>query len=121
MDALATALKSFFDSHAYTNPDSTKAVHEFIENLDNGIKVIDMSEVQSDVLPLVIGLLARIVFSIQQWSTTENRHPIALLCDEAHLYVQQATALDDVAELGLRNFERIANNQNKLHGELYMI
>lgn len=78
-----------------------------------GIKVIDMSEVPSDVLPLVIGLLARIVFSIQQWSTAENRHPIALLCDEAHLYVQQATVLDAVAELGLRSFERIAKEGRK--------
>ena len=80
---------------------------------NSGIKVIDMSEVPSDVLPLVIGLLARIVFSIQQWSTTENRHPIALLCDEAHLYVQQATTLDTVAELGLRSFERIAKEGRK--------
>ena len=79
----------------------------------NGIKVIDMSEVPSDVLPLVIGLLARIVFSIQQWSTNENRHPIALLCDEAHLYVQQVAALDAVAELGLRSFERIAKEGRK--------
>lgn len=78
-----------------------------------GIKVIDMSEVPSDVLPLVIGLLARIVFSIQQWSITSSRHPIALLCDEAHLYVQQTTALDAVAELGLRNFERIAKEGRK--------
>lgn len=80
---------------------------------NSGIKVIDMSEVPSDVLPLVIGLLARIVFSIQQWSTTENRHPIALLCDEAHLYVQQAITLDAVAELGLRSFERIAKEGRK--------
>ena len=79
----------------------------------NGIKVIDMSEVPSDVLPLVIGLLARIVFSIQQWSTNENRHPIALLCDEAHLYVQQTAALDAVAELGLRSFESIAKEGRK--------
>ena len=78
-----------------------------------GIKVIDMSEGPSDVLPLVIGLLARIVFSIQQWSITSSRHPIALLCDEAHLYVQQTTALDAVAELGLRNFERIAKEGRK--------
>ena len=80
---------------------------------NSGIKVIDMSEVPSDVLPLVIGLLARIVFSIQQWSTTENRHPIALLCDEARLYGHQATTLDAVAELGLRSFERIAKEGRK--------
>ena len=91
-------------------------LNRFCEKLmdgHGGIKVIDMSEVPSDVLPLIIGLLARIVFSIQQWSTTENRHPIALICDEAHLYVQQAATLDAVAELGLRNFERIAKEGRK--------
>lgn len=78
-----------------------------------GVKVIDMSEVPSDVLPLVIGLLARIIFSVQQWSIKENRHPVALLCDEAHLYVQQSSNLDAVAELGLRSFERIAKEGRK--------
>lgn len=78
-----------------------------------GVKVLDMSEVPSDVLPLVIGLLARIIFSVQQWSIKENRHPVALLCDEAHLYVQQSSNLDAVAELGLRSFERIAKEGRK--------
>ena len=80
---------------------------------EQGVKVIDMSEVPSDVLPLVIGLLARIIFSVQQWSVKEHRHPIALLCDEAHLYVQQSSSLDAVAELGLRSFERIAKEGRK--------
>lgn len=80
---------------------------------EGGVKVIDMSEVPSDVLPLVIGLLSRIVFSVQQWSAKEKRHPIALLCDEAHLYVQQSATLDAVAELGLRSFERIAKEGRK--------
>lgn len=80
---------------------------------EQGVKVIDMSEVPSDVLPLIIGLLARIIFSVQQWSVKEHRHPIALLCDEAHLYVQQSSSLDAVAELGLRSFERIAKEGRK--------
>ena len=80
---------------------------------EQGVKVIDMSEVPSDVLPLIIGLLARIIFSVQQWSVKGHRHPIALLCDEAHLYVQQSSSLDAVAELGLRSFERIAKEGRK--------
>ena len=31
-----------------------------------GVKIIDFSEVPSDVLPLVIGLVARIIFTVQQ-------------------------------------------------------
>lgn len=67
-----------------------------------GVKVIDFSEVPSDVLPLVIGLVARIIFSVQQWTVTEKRHPICLLCDEAHLYIPERTNQDASAELGLK-------------------
>lgn len=80
---------------------------------NEGVKVIDLSEVPSDVLPLVIGLLARIIFTIQQWSPTDHRHPIAMLCDEAHLYVQQSASQDAVAEIGLKSFERIAKEGRK--------
>ena len=80
---------------------------------DKRIKVIDFSEVPSDVLPLVIGLFARLVFSVQQWSDTDKRQPIALLCDEAHLYVQQMDNKDSVAEIGLKSFERIAKEGRK--------
>jgi len=34
-----------------------------------GVKIIDFSEVPSDILPLVIGLVARLIFSVQQWTT----------------------------------------------------
>lgn len=91
-------------------------LEQFCESLldgAKGVKVIDMSEVPSDVLPLVIGLLARIIFSVQQWTIKDNRHPVALLCDEAHLYVQQSSNMDAVAELGLRSFERIAKEGRK--------
>lgn len=33
-----------------------------------GIKILDFSEVPSDILPLMVSLLARIVFSVQQWT-----------------------------------------------------
>jgi hypothetical protein len=78
-----------------------------------GVKVIDFSEVPSDVLPLVIGLVARIVFSVQQWTLKENQHPISLLCDEAHLYIPERTNQDAAAELGLKSFERIAKEGRK--------
>lgn len=83
------------------------------DNSSNGIKVIDFSEVPSDVLPLVTGLITRIVFSVQQWCDENHRLPIALLCDEAHLYVQQIESHDSVAEIGLRSFERVAKEGRK--------
>lgn len=90
-------------------------------NDNKGVKVIDFSEVPSDILPLIIGLIARIIFSIQQWSTSEKRHPIALLCDEAHLYIPERTNADSVSEIGLNCFERIAKEGRKYGVSLVVI
>ena len=56
-----------------------------------GVKIIDFSEVPSDILPLIVSLIARVIFSVQQWTTVEHRHPIAIFCDEAHLYIPANT------------------------------
>ena len=77
-----------------------------------GVKIIDFSEVPSDILPLIIGLVARLVFSVQQWTSKELRHPVALLCDEAHLYIPERNDTG-VSEAGLRSFERIAKEGRK--------
>jgi DNA helicase HerA-like ATPase len=86
-----------------------------------GVKIIDFSEVPSDVLPLVIGLVARLVFTVQQWTERENQHPIALLCDEAHLYIPERINQDAAAELGLKSFERIAKEGRKYGVSLTVI
>ena len=57
------------------------------QNGKKGVKIIDFSEVPSDILPLIVSLIARVVFSVQQWSQVGERHPIAIFCDEAHLYM----------------------------------
>lgn len=84
-----------------------------ISDKKNKVKVIDFSEVPSDVLPLVTGLIARIIFSVQQWSCNDKRHPLAFLCDEAHLYVQQIENHDAIADIGIKSFERIAKEGRK--------
>lgn len=86
-----------------------------------GVKIIDFSEVPSDVLPLVIGLIARIIFTVQQWTTKENQHPICLLCDEAHLYIPERTNQDAASELSLKSFERIAKEGRKYGVSLVVI
>ena len=86
-----------------------------------GVKVIDFSEVPSDVLPLVIGLVARLIFSIQQWTSTEKQHPISLLCDEAHLYIPERAGQDSASALGLKSFERIAKEGRKYGVSLAVI
>jgi DNA helicase HerA-like ATPase len=77
-----------------------------------GVKIIDFSEVPSDVLPLIVSLIARIVFSVQQWTLSSNRHPIALFCDEAHIYLPER-GHDSTYEVALDIFEKIAKEGRK--------
>jgi len=78
-----------------------------------GVKIIDFSEVPSDILPLMIGLVGRVVFSLQQWSKRGERNPIALFCDEAHLYIPEQIADSAIARAGFQSFERIAKEGRK--------
>lgn len=79
---------------------------------EGGIKIIDFSEVPSDILPLIVSLIARLVFTVQQWVEKEDIQPIALFCDEAHLYIPQDVK-DGVESLSLNSFERIAKEGRK--------
>ncbi len=91
------------------------------ENGNAGIKIINFSEVPSDVLPLIVSLVARVTFSVQQWTPSELRHPIALLCDEAHLYMPQRSMADSADDISLDIFERIAKEGRKYGVSLVVI
>ncbi|WEF27829.1 DUF87 domain-containing protein [Klebsiella aerogenes] len=91
------------------------------ENGEGGIKIVSFSEVPSDILPLIVSLVARLAFSLQQWTPSDSRHPVALLCDEAHLYMPQrndASAADDIS---IDVFERIAKEGRKYGVSLVVI
>ena len=80
------------------------------ENSNGGVKIIDFSEVPSDILPLIASLVARVIFAVQQWS--ECHSPIAIFCDEAHLYIPSSSETSmDVQSVG--SFERIAKEGRK--------
>jgi hypothetical protein len=99
-------------SYDYIEKLSKILMHSSSLQTDKGVKIIDFSEVPSDVLPLMVSLVGRIVFSIQQWIEKEKRHPIALFCDEAHLYLPEKTD-SSIEAAGLQNFERIAKEGRK--------
>lgn len=111
------------------NSDPALLNSEWFENLANklfnfnnkkGLIIIDFSEVPSDILPLITGMIGRLVFSIQQWVDKDKRHPIALFCDEAHLYLPNKSN-SGLEEKSLRAFERIAKEGRKYGVSLIVI
>lgn len=101
----------------------TEIIEQLIEFKDetSGIKVIDFSEVPSDVMPIIIGLVARILYNIQFWTEKSERHPLALVCDEAHLYLPKKGENNPNEKRALENFEKIAKEGRKYGVSLLVV
>lgn len=86
-----------------------------------GIKIVDFSEVPADVLPVVTGTLARLLYDVQFWTDPDSRTPVTLLCDEAHLYLPVRDDADAVQKQALGAFERIAKEGRKYGFSLMVV
>jgi hypothetical protein len=86
-----------------------------------GIKIVDFSEVPSDVLPVVAGVLARLIYDVQFWMDADQRTPFVFVCDEAHLYLPVRDDADAVQKQALYSFERIAKEGRKYGVSLLVV
>jgi hypothetical protein len=86
-----------------------------------GVKIIDFSEVPSDVLPVVAGTFARLLYDLQFWQRPEKRTPFSLICDEAHLYLPVKDDADAIEKQALATFERIAKEGRKYGVSLVVV
>ena len=81
------------------------------------VKVIDLSEVPTDMLAIVIGIVTRLIYDVQFWMSPENnqtRHPLAFVCDEAHIYMSNDMSSMRLAEKkSLEIFEKISKEGRK--------
>lgn len=87
----------------------------------NGIKIIDFSEVPSDILPIVTGTFARLLYEVQFWLNPSKRTPINILCDEAHLYLPTRDDANSTQRQALMSFERIAKEGRKYGVSLLVV
>ncbi|WP_434043052.1 MULTISPECIES: ATP-binding protein [Sorangium] len=106
----------------FKGPPTTKAYDWLGRQISNllgsdstrpGIKIIDFSEVPSDVLPVVVGVFARLLYDVQFWMDARSRTPVTLVCDEAHLYLPVREGADSVQAQALEAFESIAKEGRK--------
>ena len=83
------------------------------------ISIIDVSGVPSDVVRVVVAVLARMVFDYAIWSRDEPQRPILLVCEEAHRYVPNERNADG-SSVG-RILSRIAKEGRKYGVSLGLI
>ena len=116
-----------FDEMKTQNDTYLKVFDDRIIGSNHGkkIKVIDLSEVPADMLPIVIGIVTRIIYDIQFWMSPakdQTRHPLALVCDEAHIYMANNTSnMKAVEKKSLEIFERISKEGRKYGVALVII
>lgn len=85
------------------------------------IKIIDFSEVPADILPVIVGIVARVIYQIQFWTAHDKRRPLALVCDEAHLYLPKKDEQNPVEKRAIEAFEKIAKEGRKYGVSLLVI
>ncbi len=83
------------------------------------ISIVDVSGVPSDVVRVVVAVLARMVFDFAIWSRDEPQRPILLVCEEAHRYVPNERNAD-ASSVG-RILSRIAKEGRKYGVSLGLI
>lgn len=66
-------------------------LHFFISALfdikDKNIKVVDLSDVPSDMIPTIIAVTAKLIYRVQLQQDRSNLLPLSIICDEAHVYI----------------------------------
>lgn len=103
------------------------SMHQLAENLmgfkgeKKQIKVIDFSEVPTDILPVIVGLAARLIYQVQFWMDADKRQPIAFICDEAHQYLPKRSETNSIERKALDNFEKIAKEGRKYGVGLFVV
>jgi hypothetical protein len=83
------------------------------------IKIIDFSEVPAEILPIIVGIVARLIYQIQFWTPHQKRRPIALVCDEAQLYLSKGQ--NPIEIRAIETFEKIAKEGRKYGVALLII
>ena len=86
-----------------------------------GIKIVDLSEVPSMILPVVAGVLGRIIYDVQFWMEPGHRTPVCVVCDEAHLYLPSDAGSRFLHSAALHAFESIAKEGRKYGVSLLVV
>jgi len=75
------------------------------------ITVIDLSSVPFDVRPTVAAQIGRLAFEFNYWNPEYRDFPIALICEEAHVYIPRAAESQFAGSR--KSMERIAKEGRK--------
>lgn len=103
------------------NGESQSYLTDFLNRImggDKPVKNIDLSGVPHDIAVLIIGAITKLIYNIQ--ITQKDARPIALVCDEAHVYIPTDFQLTAAQRRMVEIFENIAKEGRKFGVTLFV-
>ena len=87
---------------------------------DKPVKNIDLSEIPHDIAVLIIGAITKLIYNIQLMQKSGEIKPLALVCDEAHVYIPVDFQLSASQRRMVEIFENIAKEGRKFGITLFV-
>ena len=121
IDFLTMRIRTMFaDSRMNTiiSNDDKITLESWLSNTINGISIIDLSLVPSDITHLIVTVISRVVFeSLQRYRKTNNKLlPTVIVMEEAHNFIKRYNDTNDeisASQLCAESFEKIAREGRK--------
>lgn len=86
---------------------------------DKPVSIIDLAGVPSEIVDVVVSILARLIFDYAIWSPREQRLPVLLVCEEAQRYLPNRSTETPISVQ--RQLDRIAREGRKYGVSLGLI
>lgn len=109
-----------------TRTEPQEYLYQFIQELyaisEKNIKVLDLSNVPSEIAPVIIAVTAKLIYKIHMQQDRDHILPLNIICDEAHNYIpSDAFGLGASQRRLLDVFETIAKEGRKFGVSLTII
>ena len=109
-----------------TEDEPQEYLYEFVEKVygigESNIKAIDLSDVPSDIAPVIIAVITKLLYNIQRQQLKNDIHPICFICEEAHVYIPSSDfGIGASQRRMLEVFETIAKEGRKFGTTLGLV
>ena len=96
-----------------------KEVYDFSEK---NVKVIDLSDAPSDIVPMLVAVITRLIYSVHKQQERENISPVLFVMDEAHNYIpSNSESMGASNRRLLEVFEELAKEGRKFAATLAVV
>ena len=97
-------------------------VKEILDIKEKNIKVVDFSDVPHDMIPVLIAVIAKLVYNVQLQQDRRDLLPLELICDEAHVYIPSSDLMLGASQKRLLEiFETVAKEGRKFGVSLLLV